>query len=156
MSSFIDAYFGGPLRVGSPAPEFSAADQSGKAVQLSALKGSPLVLVFYPGDDTPGCTRQLCEFRDRWGAYKDAGVAVFGVNPQGAASHEKFVSKFGFPFPILVDRGGNIANRYRAGGLLVRRTVYGIDAAGRIAFAQRGMPAPGLVLAALVPGTTKS
>jgi len=149
MSSFLDAYFGGPLSVGSPAPDFEAADQSGKPVRLSALKGSPVVLVFYPGDDTPGCTRQLCQFRDHWGAYKTAGVAVFGVNPQGAASHTKFAKKFGFPFPILVDRGGEIAGMYRAGGWLVRRTVYGIGADGRIAFAQRGIPSPDLVLTTL-------
>ncbi len=150
MSSFFDAYFGGPLSVGSPAPGFEAADQTGKTVRLAALKGTPVVLVFYPGDDTPGCTRQLCGFRDRWSAYRNAGVQVFGVNPQGPASHAKFASKFKFPFPILVDRGGQIANAYRAGGRLVRRTVYGIGADGRIAFAQRGMPAPDLVLAALL------
>lgn len=155
MSSFFDAYFGGPLSVGSPAPDFEAADQTGKRVRLSALKGSPVVLVFYPGDDTPGCTRQLCEFRDHWDAYKAAGVAVFGVNPQGAASHSKFAKKFGFPFPILVDRGGEIAGEYRAGGWLVRRTVYGIGADSRIAFAQRGIPSPDLVLASLRPKTRR-
>jgi peroxiredoxin Q/BCP len=151
MNSFIDAYFGGPLGVGSPAPDFEAVDQTGKTVKLSALKGSPVVLVFYPGDDTPGCTRQLCEIRDRWSAYEAAGVAVFGVNPQGAASHTKFAAKFGFPFPILVDQGGEIAGVYHAGGWLVRRTVYGIGADGRVAFAERGSPAPDLVLAALRP-----
>lgn len=155
MSNFFDAYLGAPLKVGSPAPGFEAVDQTGKTVKLSALKGSPVVLVFYPGDDTPGCTRQLCEFRDRWGAYQDAGVAVFGVNPQGAASHKKFAAKFKFPFPILVDQGGEIAGAYHAGGRLVWRTVYGIGADGRIAFAQRGMPAPELVLAALMPATMK-
>ena len=149
MNSFFSAYFGGMLTVGSQAPGFEAFDQSGKSVRLPALKGSPVVLVFYPGDDTPGCTRQLCAFRDHWTAYTDAGVAVFGVNPQGAASHEKFAAKFAFPFPILVDRGGRIANAYRAGGRLVRRSVYGIGPDGRIAFAQRGSPAPELVLAAL-------
>jgi thioredoxin-dependent peroxiredoxin len=151
MSSFFEAYFGGPLSVGFPAPDFEAADQSGKTVRLSALRGRPVVLVFYPGDDTPGCTRQLCEFRDRWSAYQAAGVAVFGVNPQGAASHTKFAAKFRFPFPILVDRGGRIASEYHAGGRLVRRTVYAIGADGRVAFAQRGMPAPELVLSALRP-----
>jgi peroxiredoxin Q/BCP len=149
MTSFFDAYFGGPLRVGSAAPDFEAADQTGKTFRVSSLKGSPVVLVFYPGDDTPGCTRQLCEFRDRWAAYKSAGVAVFGVNPQGAASHTKFARKFGFPFPMLVDRGGEIAAAYHAGGWLVRRTVYGIGADGRVAFAQRGIPSPDLVLATL-------
>jgi thioredoxin-dependent peroxiredoxin len=155
MSSFIEAYFGGPLSVGSPAPDFEAADQTGKTVRLSALKGAPVVLVFYPGDDTPGCTRQLCEFRDRWSAYKAAGVVVFGVNPQGAASHTEFAKKFKFPFPILVDRGAEIASAYHAGGWLVRRTVYGIGADGRIAFAERGSPAPDLVLATLRPKTPR-
>jgi len=149
MSSFLEAYFGGPLSVGSAAPDFEAQDETGKSVKLSALRGKPVVLVFYPGDNTPGCTRQLCEFRDRWSAYQDAGVAVFGVNPQGAASHAKFAAKFHFPFPILVDRGGHIASDYRSGGRLVRRTVYAIGADGRVAFAQRGMPAPDVVLSAL-------
>jgi peroxiredoxin Q/BCP len=155
MSSFLEAYFGGPLSVGSPAPDFEAVDQTGKTVKLSSLKGSPVVLVFYPGDDTPGCTRQLCEFRDRWSAYKAAGVAVFGVNPQGAASHTKFAKKFEFPFPMLVDRGAEIAGAYHAGGWLVRRTVYGIGADGRVAFAERGSPTPDLVLAALRPKASK-
>jgi peroxiredoxin Q/BCP len=156
MGSFFEAYFGGPLSVGSAAPDFEAVDQTGRNVRLSSLRGSPVVLVFYPGDDTPGCTRQLCAFRDHWGAYKAAGVAVFGVNPQGAASHTKFVTKFGFPFPILVDRGGHIAGDYRAGGWLVRRTVYGIGADGRVAFARRGMPSPDQVLAALRPKAGRS
>jgi peroxiredoxin Q/BCP len=156
MSSFFDAYFGGPLSVGSPAPDFAAADQTGKTVSLSSLRGSPVVLVFYPGDDTPGCTRQLCAFRDRWSAYKVAGVAVFGVNPQGAASHAKFADKFKFPFPMLVDRGGQIAGAYRAGGWLIKRTVYGIGADGRIAFAQRGSPSPDLVLAKLGQGRRRA
>jgi peroxiredoxin Q/BCP len=151
MSSFLDAYFGGPLSVGSAAPDFEAEDQTGKKVRLSSLRGGPVVLVFYPGDDTPGCTRQLCQFRDRWSAYRDAGVAVFGVNPQGAASHTKFARKFGFPFPILVDRDARIARDYHAGGRLVRRTVYGIGGDGRVAFARRGMPSPDDVLAALRP-----
>jgi len=155
MSSFIDAYFGGPLHVGSPAPDFEAVDQTGKTVRLSALRGAPVVLVFYPGDDTPVCTRQLCEFRDRWSACQDAGVAVFGVNPQDAPSHAKFAAKFRFPFPMLVDRGGRIAGDYRAGGRLVRRTVYAIGADGQIAFVQRGSPSPELVLGALRPATDK-
>jgi thioredoxin-dependent peroxiredoxin len=151
MSSFFEAYFGGPLDLGSPAPDFEAVDQTGKTVSLASLRGAPVVLVFYPGDNTPGCTRQLCQFRDGWSAYQAAGVAVFGVNPQGAASHKKFIGKFGFPFPILVDLGGEIAGAYRAGGRLVRRTVYGIGADGRVVFAERGMPAPERVLAALRP-----
>ncbi len=151
MASFFEAYFAAPLHVGTAAPDFEAADQTGKRVKLSELKGSPVVLVFYPGDDTPTCTRQLCEFRDAWKEYQIAGVTVYGVNPQGAASHSKFVQKFSFPFPILVDAGGDIAGAYHAGGRLVWRTVYGIGPDGRIAFAQRGTPAPGLVLAALRP-----
>ena len=155
MTSFFNAYLGAPLSVGSPAPDFEAVDQTGTTVRLSALRGSPVVLVFYPGDDTPGCTRQLCEFRDRWSAYKDARVKVFGVNPQGAASHTKFVEKFGFPFPILVDSGGEIASAYHAGGRLVWRTVYGIGSDGRVAFVERGMPSPDVVLAALRPSSKR-
>jgi peroxiredoxin Q/BCP len=150
MSSIFEAYFGSPLAPGAVAPAIDAADHTGAKVRLPS--GTPTVLVFYPGDDTPGCTRQLCQFRDGWSAYRQAGVAVYGVNPQGAASHGRFIGKYGFPFPILVDQGGRIANAYRCGGLLVRRTVYAIGADGRIAFAGRGMPAPEAVLAALRGG----
>jgi peroxiredoxin Q/BCP len=115
------------------------------------LRGTPVLLVFYPGDDTYGCRKQLCEIRDSWQALRARGVAVFGVNPQSAASHEKFGGKYGFPFPILVDSGQRIARLYRASGLMVKRTVVLIDTGGTIVFSERGMPSPDKVLAALPP-----
>jgi peroxiredoxin Q/BCP len=137
-----------PLAVGTPAPDFSLPDESGHVITLSALKGRNLVLVFYPGDDTPGCTRQLCEFRDRWNTLSERGIEVFGVNPQTAAAHARFRAKFQFPFPLLVDKGRQVAKLYQANGLIVKRTVYLIGPDGAIRFAQRGMPTPSEVMGA--------
>ncbi len=142
--------FSDPLPPGTPAPDFSLPDDQGRTVKLASLKGKNVVLVFYPGDDTPGCTKQLCEFRDGWDAAKKRGVEVFGVNPQGAPSHVKFREKYHFPFPLLVDRGQQVARLYQANGLFVKRTVYLIGPDGVIHFARRGMPKPAEVLAAAV------
>src|SRR5579883_2547120 len=139
--------FSSPLPVGTPAPDFSLPDESGRVVKLSELRGREVVLVFYPGDDTPGCTSQLCGFRDSWSAARARGVEVYGVNPQSAAKHKKFRDKFSFPFPLLVDRGQKVGELYRTRGLLVKRTVYRIGPDGVIRFARRGYPAPAEVLA---------
>jgi thioredoxin-dependent peroxiredoxin len=137
-----------PLAIGTPAPDFSLSDESGRVVTLSALKGKNVVLVFYPGDDTPGCTRQLCEFRDRWDVLHDRGIEVFGVNPQSAAAHARFRAKFQFPFPLLVDKSRQVAKLYEANGLIVKRTVYLIGPDGVIRFARRGMPKPSEIMKA--------
>jgi thioredoxin-dependent peroxiredoxin len=136
-----------PLPVGIPAPDFSLPDDGGRMVTLSTLAGKNVVLIFYPGDDTPGCTRQLCEFRDGWGPARARGVEVFGVNPGGASSHARFREKFQLPFPLLVDRGRKVASLYHANGLVVKRTVYRIGPDGAIRFARRGAPPPAEVLA---------
>jgi len=141
--------FSNPLDVGTAAPDFSLPDDAGGTVKLSSLRGKRVVLVFYPGDDTPGCTKQLCQFRDDWSEARAKGVQVFGVNPQSAKSHVKFRKKFGFPFPLLVDTGQKVAALYHADGLIVKRTVYGIGVDGTIRFAKRGMPNPAEVLKAL-------
>ena len=107
------------------------------------------MLVFYPGDDTPTCRKQLCEVRDSWELLSRHGVAVFGVNPQNAESHRRFVRKYQFPFPILVDKDKGIAELYHAGGWLVRRTVVLIGEDGIIRYSARGMPSPTEVLKAL-------
>jgi len=138
--------FSSPLAPGTPAPDFSLADDSGRTVTLSALRGKRVVLVFYPGDDTPGCTRELCQVRKKWSAARAPGVEVFGVNPGNAGSHGKFRDKFHFPFPLLVDSGQKVAALYHANGFIVKRTVYGIGADGVIKFARRGMPSPSEVL----------
>jgi peroxiredoxin Q/BCP len=140
--------FSDPLPAGAPAPEFTATTGTGETVRSSALRGRNFVLVFYPGDDTPGCTRQLCEFRDSWSALKARGVEVYGVNPAGPEKHTRFQNKFHFPFPLLVDKGQKIAALYHADGLWVKRTVYLIGPDGVIRFARRGMPKPTEVLAA--------
>jgi peroxiredoxin Q/BCP len=143
------SYFGPPLQVGGAAPEFTARDHNGRAVTLAALRGRPVVLVFYPGDGTPTCTRQLCALRDRWPGLAEAGAAVFGINGWSAKSHRRFIAKCGFPFPLLVDEDGDIAAAYRAGGRVVRRTVYVIGPGGEVRFARRGVPAVEEILAAV-------
>lgn len=140
--------FSDPLGVGDAAPDFTLPDQEGNPVTLSKLRGQNVVLVFYPGDDTTVCRRQLCEFRDRWPLAQSKNTVVFGVNPQGAASHTRFQSKRNLPFPLLVDKGGKTARLYHAGGLIVKRTVYLIGPDGTIRYARRGKPQPEEVLGA--------
>jgi thioredoxin-dependent peroxiredoxin len=139
--------FSNPLPAGTKAPDFTLPDELGHTVTLSKLRGKRVVLVFYPGDDTPGCTKQLCEFRDSWKDVTSAGVEVFGVNPQSATKHEKFKTKYHFPFPLLVDSSQKVAALYNANGLIVKRTVYGIDREGVIRFGRRGKPTPSEVIA---------
>ena len=146
----FDWLFADPLPVGSPAPDFTAADQKGSQVYLSALRGHNVVLVFYPGDDTPVCTTQLCEFRDRWGEAQKTNTLVYGVNPADARSHERFKGKYSLPFPILVDQGRRIASLYKCNSLIIRRTVYLIGPDGVIRYAERGKPQVEEVLKAAV------
>ena len=144
----FDWLVGKPLAPGTPAPDFTARDQDGNQVTLSALRGKNVVLVFYPADETPTCRKQLCEFRDQWPAVQSKNTLVFGVNPNNAASHAKFRANRSFPFPLLVDEGQTIAKLYNAGGLIIRRTVYLIGPDGVIRYAERGKPEPDQVLAA--------
>jgi len=140
--------FSDPLPPGSGAPDFTLPDQDGKLVTLSALRGKNVVLIFYPGDDTAVCRKQLCEFRDRWTEALSKNTVVFGVNPQSAPSHEEFRMRQKLPFPLLVDKGQKVAADYHANGLIVKRTVYLIGTSGAIRFAQRGKPSPEVVLRA--------
>jgi len=137
-----------PLPVGTKAPAFTLRDELGHEVSLTKLRGSNVVLVFYPGDDTPVCRRQLCEFRDGWEKAKARNTQVLGVNPQGEASHMKFREKYHFPFPLLVDKGQKVAALYHADGLFIKRTVYLIGPDGVVRYAKRGKPDPAEVLAA--------
>lgn len=143
------------IPVGEPAPDFTLPDEQGHSVTLSSFRGKhPVVLIFYPGDSTYVCTRQLCEVRDSFAEFQAAGAAVLGVNPQGAESHQRFVERYDFPFPLLVDPGNQVARLYRSvlgwGRLsLPNRTVYVIGKDGRVAFARRGKPAPQEILEAL-------
>jgi len=140
--------FSDPLAVGSKAPDFTAPDDQGQEVKLSALRGKNVVLVFYPGDETPVCRAQLCEFRDNWERAKSHNTLVFGVNPAGSVSHEKFREKNKLPFPLIVDSGQKVGELYHTNSLMVRRTVYLIGPDGTILYAKRGKPAVSEVLAA--------
>lgn len=140
--------FSHPLAVGAPAPDFALRDDEGGVVSLQSLRGRNVVLIFYPGDDTPTCTRQLCEFRDRWSEAEERNTAVLGVNPWSRERHEKFRRRFSFPFRLLVDKGQKVAARYNASGLWVKRTVYLIGPDGMIRYARRGKPPADEVLAA--------
>jgi peroxiredoxin Q/BCP len=139
-----------PLPAGSQAPDFSLPDESGHTVRLSELRGRNVVLIFYPGDDTTVCTKQLCQFRDDWSEARARGVEIFGVNPQSAEKHAQFRRKYSFPFPLLVDRGQKVGELYHTIGLIVKRTVYLIGRDGVIRFSRRGVPAPHDVLSKAV------
>jgi peroxiredoxin Q/BCP len=139
--------FSQPLPAGSPAPDFSLPDQDGNLVTLASLRGRNAVLVFYPADDTSVCTKQLCEFRDRWPLVQSKNAVVFGVNP--GKKHAQFRDKFKLPFPLLFDNGQTVGAAYQAKGLIVpKRTVYLIGPDGVILYARRGKPEPEEVLAA--------
>ena len=140
--------FSDPLGVGEDAPDFTLGDQNGNQVSLAALRGSNVVLVFYPADETTLCTRQLCEFRDNWALAQAKDAVVLGINPGNEQKHERFRSKHGFPFPLLADPGQRVGAQYRTKGLIVKRTVYLIGKSGKIRYAKRGKPVPDEVLAA--------
>lgn len=132
----------------APTPPILPSTESGKKVKLSALRGKNVALVFYPGDDTMICRKQLCEFRDAWPDLRDHNVVVYGINPQSAESHSEFRARNKFPFPLLVDDKQEVAALYNSDGGMVNRTVYLIGPDGLIRYARRGMPQPQEVLAA--------
>ena len=101
---------------GSAAPDFSLVSDSGSVVRLADLRGRPVVLFFYPKDDTPGCTVEACAFRDDYAAYDQAGAVIIGVSPDSVDSHKKFKAKFNLPFPLLADEGHRVAEAYGAWG----------------------------------------
>ena len=91
------------LQIGEPAPDFTLPDQDGTAVKLSQFKGQRVVIYFYPKDDTPGCTKEACNFRDQWGAFEKQAITVLGISKDGASSHAKFIAKYDLPFTLLSD-----------------------------------------------------
>jgi peroxiredoxin Q/BCP len=141
-----------PVEEGLPAPDFSLTSDSGDIVTLSSLRGSPVVLYFYPKDDTPGCTKQACGLRDVYGEIEERGATVLGVSPDTEASHVKFKSKYGLPFTLLADPEHEVAELY---GVWVEKTSYGrtsmgikrstfvIDADGKVASAMIGVSPDG-------------
>lgn len=107
---------------GQPAPEFSLMSDGGETISLASLRGKPVVLYFYPKDDTPGCTKQACGIRDAWGEFEKRGAVVLGVSPDSEASHVKFRAKFDLPFTLLADADHATAEAY---GVWVEKSMYG-------------------------------
>jgi len=115
------------IEPGQKAPDFTLAADDGTKVKLSALKGHPVVLYFYPRDDTPGCTREACAFRDQHKELKKRGAQIFGVSPDDVASHEKFRDKFQLNFPLLADPDHQVAEKY---GAWREKNLYGKKSTG--------------------------
>jgi peroxiredoxin Q/BCP len=97
---------------GQIAPDFTLPATDGSTVRLSDLRGKKVVLYFYPKDDTPGCTKEACDFRDNLAILQDMGVVVLGVSPDSVASHQKFAQKYGLTFPLLADQDAQVASAY--------------------------------------------
>jgi thioredoxin-dependent peroxiredoxin len=133
---------------GAPAPDFELTSDEGETVTLSALRGKPVVLYFYPKDDTPGCTTEACEFRDAYDRFREQGVEILGVSPDTESSHQKFKSKYELPFTLLADPDHRTAEAYgvwkekRNYGktyMGIERSTFVIDADGKVARAMRGI-----------------
>lgn len=143
------------LSVGQDAPEFDLRDERGNSVRLGDFNGkSSVVLMFYPADNTPGCTAQMCAARDDYDKYQAAGIAVFGVNPGSEKAHQRFAEKNNLRTPLLLDDGGKVSKAYDALMpipivTVVNRTVVGIDRDGRIKFYQRGMPSTDTIMSGM-------
>ena len=127
------------ITVGAEAPDFEGRTQDGAEVRLRDLRGRPVVLYFYPEDDTPGCTREACAFRDDADAFRELGAAVLGVSVQDVASHRAFREKYGLTFDLIADPRKTISSAYHALGFLgvAKRVTYVIGADGRILAAYR-------------------
>jgi peroxiredoxin Q/BCP len=130
-----------PISSGIPAPEFSLPDETGAMRSLSGYRGRPVVLYFYPKDDTPGCTTEACNFRDDYSQYTQAGITILGVSPDSSKSHARFKAKYGLPFPILADAEHQVCELYKVWGVKknygreyngVFRTTFLIDENGKI------------------------
>src|SRR5438445_12458688 len=104
------------LQAGTKAPDFSASDQSGNKVTLRDYRGKKVVLYFYPKDDTPGCTKEACAFRDGFSKFKELGVEILGVSVDNEKSHKSFAEKFKLPFKLLADTDKKIVNAYGVWG----------------------------------------
>jgi peroxiredoxin Q/BCP len=110
------------LKEGSKAPDFTSKDQNGNKVKLSDYKGKRVVLYFYPKDDTPGCTKEACSFRDANDLFNSKGIKVFGVSTDDEKSHQKFISKFQLPFDLIADTDKKIVEKY---GVWGEKSMYG-------------------------------
>lgn len=122
------------LPVGAHAPGFTVKDTNGNTVSLADYAGKTVVLYFYPKDDTPGCTKEACSFRDSYSAYQGKDIVVLGVSRDDEASHQAFTQKFNLPFPLLADVDGILTKAYDVdGGGYAKRVTYVIDGDGKIA-----------------------
>jgi peroxiredoxin Q/BCP len=117
------------IQEGKAAPAFTLAGPGGKKVSLSDFAGKHVILYFYPKDDTPGCTKEACGFRDSWGEIRDLGAVVLGVSADDTASHAKFASKYKLPFPLLSDPDRKVMTKYGAWG---EKMLYGKKTIGVI------------------------
>jgi peroxiredoxin Q/BCP len=131
---------------GKPAPDFELTSDTGEPVRLSSLRGKPVVLYFYPRDDTPGCTTQACGIRDAYAEFRKRGAVVLGVSPDDESSHVKFKEKYSLPFTLLADPGHQVAedygvwverNRYGKKSMGIERSTFVIDANGNVAKSMR-------------------
>lgn len=132
----------GWLAVGRPAPDFTLPDHAGVNVSLAALRGKPIVIFFYPKDDTPGCTVEACGFRDAAARFSKRGAVVIGISPDGPASHARFRTKHKLPFTLLADEAHTVAEQFGAWRekslygrkyMGIARSTFVIDAKGRVA-----------------------
>ncbi len=130
-----------PISSGIPAPQFSLPDETGTIRSLVEFRGHPVILYFYPKDDTPGCTTEACNFRDDYSQYTGTGITILGVSPDNPKSHTKFKEKYGLPFPLLADDGHKVCELYGVWGMKknygrefmgVLRTTFLIDEKGMI------------------------
>jgi len=130
-----------PISAGIPAPDFTLLDETGVERKLSDYRGKPVVLYFYPKDDTPGCTTEACNFRNDYSQYEKAGVVILGVSPDSPKKHAKFKEKYQLPFTLLADEGHRVCEQYGVWGPKkymgreydgVYRTTFLIDPAGQI------------------------
>lgn len=118
-----------PAEIGQPAPDFTAAASTGEQVSLSSLRGKPVVLYFYPKNDTPGCTKEACAFRDLGAEFAAAGAAIYGVSGDSLKSHDKFIQKYGLTFPLLSDADHTLHEAYGTWG---EKKLYGKVSMGTV------------------------
>ena len=133
---------------GKPAPDFELASDEGEKVKLSDFRGKPVVLYFYPKDDTPGCTKQACALRDEYAEFRDRGAVILGVSPDDEASHVKFKNKYQLPFTLLADPEHEASEAYGVWGertfagrkyMGITRSTFVIDSDGNVTKAMRGV-----------------
>jgi peroxiredoxin Q/BCP len=149
------------VKEGDPAPDFTLVSDEGEPVTLSSFRGRPVVLYFYPKDDTPGCTVEACQFRDEYARFQDRGAVILGVSPDDEASHVAFKQKYELPFLLLADPDHEVADAYGTWGeknfggkkyFGIKRSTFVIDAEGKVAKAMPNVKPDGhpeQVLAAL-------